>query len=60
MVLGVTSTVDPEQYRFPVVMSVATYAFASLIVLAAAALTAVNVWRRIGRLDLASALKARD
>ncbi|MBP6632823.1 MAG: FtsX-like permease family protein [Kofleriaceae bacterium] len=54
------STADPEQYRFPVVISAQTYGFATLVVGAAALVTAILVRRRLDRLDLNDALKARD
>jgi putative ABC transport system permease protein len=53
-------TVDPEQFRFPVIVSPATYAFASLVVLGSAIATAVVVRRKLDRIDIVSALKARD
>ena len=54
------SQVDPEQFRFPSVVSAATYAFASLVVLGAALATALVVRRKLDRIDIVSALKARD
>jgi putative ABC transport system permease protein len=54
------SQVDPEQYRFPSVVSPATYAFASLVVLGAALATGLVVRRKLDRIDIVSALKARD
>jgi putative ABC transport system permease protein len=54
------STTDPEQFRLSVVISPATYAFASLVVLGSAIATAVLVRRRLDRIDIVSALKARD
>jgi len=54
------SQVDPEQLRFPAIVSPATYAFASLVVLGSAITTAVVVRRRLDRVDIVSALKARD
>ena len=55
-----TASLDTEVHRFPLRVSVATYAFASLVVLAAAVLSALVVRRRLDRLDLVSVLKARD
>lgn len=54
------SSVDPEQFRLAVVISPATYAFASLVVLGAAIATSIVVRRRLDRIDIVSALKARD
>jgi putative ABC transport system permease protein len=42
------------------VIQPSTYAFATLVVLGAAAASALVVRRRIDRLDLVSALKTRD
>lgn len=54
------SQMDPEQYRFPAIVSPATYAFASLVVLGSAIATAALVRRKLDRVDIVSALKARD
>jgi putative ABC transport system permease protein len=53
-------SVDPEQFRFPVIVSPATFAFASLVVLGSAFATALVVRRKLDRVDIVSALKARD
>jgi putative ABC transport system permease protein len=53
-------SVDPEQFRFPVIVSPATYAFASLVVLGSALATSLVVRRKLDRIDIVSALKARD
>ncbi|NND49816.1 MAG: FtsX-like permease family protein, partial [Rhizobiales bacterium] len=49
-----------ELYRLPLVIGPDKYAFASIVVLAAASLSAAVVRRRIGRLDLISVLKTRE
>jgi putative ABC transport system permease protein len=54
------SSIDPEQFRLGVVISPATYAFASLVVIGAAIATSIAVRRRLDRIDIVSALKARD
>jgi putative ABC transport system permease protein len=54
------SQMDPEQYRFPAIVSPATYAFSSLVVLGSAIATAALVRRKLDRVDIVSALKARD
>jgi putative ABC transport system permease protein len=54
------SASDPEQYRFPVIISAQTYGFAALVIGGAALATAALVRRRLDRLDLNDALKARD
>jgi putative ABC transport system permease protein len=57
---GVMATVDPELYRWPLVIYPRTYAFAVLTVLGAGVLSALLVRRKLDRLDLTEALKARD
>jgi putative ABC transport system permease protein len=49
-----------DLYRVPFVIERATYAAAALIVLCAAAVSALVVRRRVDRLDLVSVLKTRD
>jgi len=58
--VGIAGSVDPEQYRLPVVLSPATYAFAIAVVLMAAAVSALLVRRRLDRLDLIGVLKTRE
>jgi putative ABC transport system permease protein len=57
LVIGV---VHPERYRFPLVLSPRTYATAVLVVVAASALSALLVRRRLDRLDLIAVLKTRE
>jgi len=54
------STVDPEQYRFPLVISARTYVFSIVVVLVAAVASALVVRRRVDRLDLIGVLKTRE
>ena len=49
-----------DLYRAPFTIAPATYAIASLTVLAAAAVSALIVRRRVDRLDLVAVLKTRD
>jgi putative ABC transport system permease protein len=56
----VLSTAHPERYRFPVAISSRTYAFATLVIVASAALSALLVRRRLDRLDLIGVLKTRE
>ncbi len=58
--LGIAGSVDPEQYRLPVVITPATYGFAVSVVLLAAAGSAFLVRRRLDRLDLIGVLKTRE
>jgi putative ABC transport system permease protein len=58
--LGIASTVDPEMYRLPVVLTVGSYAFAVMVVLLAAGGSALLVRRRLDHLDLIGVLKTRE
>ena len=51
---------DPEQFRMPMLISSQTYAFAVVVVLAAAVLSAMLVRRSLDRLDLVGVLKTRE
>lgn len=53
-------TIDQEEYRFPLLISTETYAFAVSVVLAAALVSAFLVRRRLDRLDLIGVLKTRE
>lgn len=54
------STFDTELFRVPLVIHGATYGYAMLLGLAAAAVTAALVRMRIDRLDLIAVLKTRE
>jgi putative ABC transport system permease protein len=51
---------DTELYRFPLVISVRTYLFASTTVLVAAVISGLITRRKLDRLDLVAVLKARE
>jgi putative ABC transport system permease protein len=51
---------DPEQFRMPMLISSQTYAFAFVVISAAAALSALLVRRRLDSLDLIGVLKTRE
>jgi putative ABC transport system permease protein len=51
---------ETDHQRFPLVIERATYAFAAVVVLAAAAVTGRIVSRRVDRLDLVGVLKSRE
>lgn len=57
---AIAEMIRPETFTIPLVIQPRTYAFATLVVLGAAAASALVVRRRIDRLDLVSALKTRD
>ena len=54
------ASTDPEMYRFPVIISAHTYAFAALVTLAATLASALIVRRDLDRLDLIGVLKSRE
>ncbi len=54
------ATLDPEEYRFPLMVSPQTYAYAAIVVLAAALVSALLVRRRLDHLDLIGVLKTRE
>jgi putative ABC transport system permease protein len=56
----VSMTVDPENYRIPVIISVRTYAFATLVTLGSALVSALLVRRKVDHLDLIGVLKTRE
>ena len=56
----VSKLVASDQFLFPVVIQPSTYAWSALVVLAAAAASALVVRRRIDKLDMVAALKTRE
>jgi putative ABC transport system permease protein len=56
----VLSQAHPERYRFPLVVSPRTYAFAVLVVLASSAVSGLLVRRQLDHLDLIGVLKTRE
>jgi putative ABC transport system permease protein len=60
LVHGIASTVDPEQFRMPVILTSRSYAYAALVALVASALSALLVRRKLDRLDLIGVLKTRE
>lgn len=56
----IARNLQSELYRFPLVLEPGSYAFAALVVLAAAAMSGLLVRRRLDRLDLVGVLKARE
>ena len=56
----IAATAQTDLYRVPLVLEPSTYAFAVLVVLAAAAVSGLIVRRRLDELDLIGVLKARE
>ncbi len=51
---------DPEQYRLPIDLSPATYAYAAGVTIVAGAVSALLVRRKLDKLDLIGVLKTRE
>jgi putative ABC transport system permease protein len=60
IVLATTQGFESDLYRIPVVLKHATFAVASLVVLAASLAAVLVVRRRIDRLDLVAVMKTRE
>lgn len=57
---GILTAVNTETVRLPLVLTAANYAFAVMVVAVASALSALFAARKLGEIDLVSALKGRD
>lgn len=57
---AITRMSSPEMFRLPVLVSSQTYAYAVLTTVAAAAVSALIVRRKLDRLDLVAVLKSRE
>ncbi len=55
-----TDSFSSDLYAIPLVLEPSTFAFASLVVLTATALSLVSVTRRLQRLDLVAVMKTRE
>ncbi len=55
-----TLALDTESHRFPLVIARATFAYATVVILVAAAVSARFVRRMIGQLDLIAVLKVKE
>jgi putative ABC transport system permease protein len=60
MAHAIMETVDPEQYRMPVIISLKTYAFAAAVALASGVASALLVRRKLDSLDLIAVLKSHE
>ena len=60
LTVWVVGTIHPERYRFPVVLTPRTYAFAVVVVLLASAASALVVRHKLDHLDLIGVLKTRE
>ncbi|MGD8841826.1 MAG: ABC transporter permease, partial [Gammaproteobacteria bacterium] len=56
----IAASIGNEMYRVPLVLESSTYAFAALVVLIAAAVSALLVRRRLDNLDLIEVLKTKE
>lgn len=60
LVWALGTTMDPETYRLPLLVTVRSYAFATLVTLIASLLSALVVRRKLDSLDLIAVLKTRE
>ncbi|MFH2072945.1 MAG: FtsX-like permease family protein, partial [Actinomycetota bacterium] len=60
MAHGIAVGMTSDLYRIPAVLQASTYGWAALVVLAAGAVTALAIRRRLDRLDLVEVLKTRE
>ncbi|MCP3971149.1 MAG: ABC transporter permease, partial [Rhodobacteraceae bacterium] len=56
----IATSIGNEMYRVPLILEPSTYAFAALVVLVAAAVSALLVRRRLDKLDLIEVLKTKE
>ena len=57
---GILSSVNTETVRLPLVLTASNYAYATLVITIATALSLVLACRRLNKLDLVGALKAPE
>lgn len=57
---GIIALIKNDEFFFPVVIAPSTYAYAALCMVAAGAVSALIVYRRIRELDLVGVLKTRE
>ena len=60
LIAGIASTIDPETYRLPIIVTQASYGYAVLVTLVASALSGLLVRRKLDGLDLIGVLKTRE
>jgi len=60
LALGMAASFDTELFRIPAVIEPSSFGYAMLVTLAAAAVSALMVRRRLDRLDLIAVLKTRE
>ena len=60
LIAGIASTIDPETYRLPIVVTSASYGYAAVVTMIASAVSGLLVRRKLDRLDLISVLKTRE
>jgi putative ABC transport system permease protein len=51
---------DTDLYRVPLVLGLRVYAFAALVVIISALLSALMIWRNIAQLDMVAVLKTKE
>ena len=51
---------DTDLYRIPLVLARDVYSFAAIVVIVSALLSAIMIWRNLGRLDMVAVLKSKE
>lgn len=51
---------DTDLYRVPLVLEMSVYAFAALVVVVSAVVSAAMIWRNLARLDMVAVLKTKE
>jgi putative ABC transport system permease protein len=51
---------ETDLYRIPLVLGIDVYAFAALVVIGSAILSASLIWRNLAHLDMVGVLKAKE
>ena len=60
MAYGVSTAMDTELFRIPLVISPRTWAMSALVVVGAAIISGVQIWFRLKNIDIVEVLKARE
>ena len=51
---------DTDLYRIPLVLGINVYAFAALVVILSAIISALMIWRNLAHLDMVAVLKSKE
>jgi len=51
---------DSDLYRIPLVLGMKVYAFAAMVVIVSAIISAIMIWRNLAHLDMVAVLKSKE